>query len=177
MYVRVDTRQRGAAQRLTEAIGLGLRHHALTREIDGSVYLGVGAADLIHQDDPRPHVVVPLTQRALYDPVGRAQIAAADAVVFTDRAELTRLADDVTQAAAVVVIGDATSRERHVIHADNPFDAVEVDRFRGLCGAVALALEEHGAMPPPFSPSAAVEAILEALTLNLEPSDSGPIDA
>jgi len=164
MLVRVDTRMMGAGLRVADACASALADHPLSRAITGSVYLGVGAADLIRSDDPRPHVVVPLTQGDLYDAVACDQVASADAVVVTDRAELTRLHSILHHVTAIVLMGETITGHAQVIHRDNPFDEVEVDRFRERCTTVVQAIEGHGAIPPQFSPDVAANAIFEAFT-------------
>jgi hypothetical protein len=158
MRVRIDRRLTPQAERVAQAVADALA--PAMRGIEGTTYLGAGAADLVHADDPRPHVMVPLTTDGKIDSVARRQIAAADAVIAMDREEVVRLRSDIR--GVIVVIDPRHDSARAVIHTASPFDAAEVTAFLSAAPALAATLGRLDLNLRPFDTAVVVEAVIEA---------------
>lgn len=162
IHIVVDSRLRAPASGVARAISQSLTSLHWNGP-SASVYLGAGSAFLISPHDPRPHVVVPLTTNGPVDAVARSQVASADAIVLMDRQEAVRLGADARRVPTVVILSAPSDSRARVIHASNPFDAAEVERFLGSTPDMAATLAHLGVEPRPFDAAHARDAILEAI--------------
>lgn len=161
MRVRIDGRLAPQARRVARSVAQVL--HPMAEDVQGTAYLGGGAADLVQPDDPWPHVVVPLTTRAGIDPVARCQIAAADAIVATDLEEAVRLRGICRGVVVILEPGNAASVSSP-IHTASPFDAAEVAAFLAAAPELGEALMRLGVDLQPFDGSRVASAVIEAAT-------------
>ncbi len=158
MRVRIDGRLAPQAQRVAESVAQALG--PASRDVTGTAYLGAGSADLVCPDDPKPHVVVPLTTSTRVDPVARAQIASADVVVAMDREEAIRLRGFAGK--AILIVDAQPGSAIAAIHTASPFDAAEVATFLVAAPAVSSALRRLNLDLRPFESKVVVDAVIEA---------------
>jgi hypothetical protein len=163
--IRVDRRLSDAPAMVAESVCSDIGRLAL-RDLTGSVYLGLGSADLIAPNDPLPHVMAPLTRGRRLDAIERHQLAHAAAVVAMDEAEAAMLATYLPSRSAVVLAARAAeTSDREVIRTGNPFDAAEVEAFLRACPNHAEVLHRHRVALRPFSPRSITLAVVEALMI------------
>lgn len=160
--VRLDSRLSGAPLAVARAVRNDVAR-VTQGDLLGTVYLGVGSADLVRPEDGAPHVVVPLTRGRRLDAVEQQQIAGAAGVVAMDQAEAGLVARFMTRGAVLVIASANTPATRSVIQTGNPFDAAEVEDFLAACPRHAHALRRHAVPLLPFTPRPITLAAIEAL--------------
>jgi len=162
IHVTIDERLDDAARRVASATAHDLASRS-GLEMEGSVFLGAGSANLITSTDPRPHVLVPLIGARALDAVTRAQILAADALVAMSHFEMAAMRSVGAPGVPIVTIASGGPRQDRVIQTENPLDAVEVEVFLAEAPEVAATLRELDVPLEPFRPAAITEAIIEAI--------------
>ncbi len=126
--------------------------------ISATVYVGCGSADLIRPEHARPHVIMPMAV-SKPDPLVRAQVGAADAVVLMDHDELRRLRKTLGDIPVLLVEQDLHSG---VLQCTTPRDAAGIDRFEQACPEVFESISALGTIPPKFDFRRVAEVVSEA---------------
>lgn len=129
------------------------------RGASGTLYVGSGSGDLVAPGHRRPHLVMPLTATQAADPLVRAQIASADAVILVDHDELRALAAHLRGATILLL---EPPGHAGVIHCETPREATDVARFSRECPDLYATLTTLRAMPQPFDYRHVANVITEA---------------
>lgn len=158
MKVVVDAGAMPDERALAEAVDQALKSGP-GKFTDGTLFVGSGSAHLISPRDPTPHVFMPLLHDRMVDPVVRAQIVTADAVIFMNRGEALR-APPLHESAIVVVL--ETEGAKGVLRSDTPAEGAGVARLATESPELFERLRAHGAAPPPFDFARVAEIVVEA---------------
>lgn len=138
MTTRIAGTLTGEGRWLADEIAARLLH--LGQACHGTLIVGSGDPAILQGGEARPRVIVPLVWYHRPNPVGRDQIANADAVVLIDDEELDAItgvmSGEAPASPPIVVAADDATRRGLFLRQTNPYEAVAA--ARALAGHAAL---------------------------------------
>ena len=183
--VRIEPRLRGHAREIAHTLSHALARPGLTMP-DGSVFLGLGSADLIRATDPRPHVVVLLrsTRHVVsalkkadpLDAIECAQVSHADVLVLLSWRDAERIPRRPAPG-LTVMLGTADSHisSREGVLSWEPMDALLTTEVMKQNGDLADALRTAGVVIPTVDVDVLVDGVREALIVGNQRPHGSPL--
>ena len=183
--VRIEPRLRGHAREIAHTLSHALARPGLTMP-DGSVFLGLGSADLIRATDPRPHVVVllrsprhvvsALKKADPLDAIECAQVSHADVLLLLSWQDAKRIPHR-SAPGLTVILGTADSHisSREGVLSWEPMDALLTTEVMKQNGDLADALRAAGVVIPTVDVDVLVDGVREALIVGNQRPHGSPL--
>lgn len=152
MDVRIASTLTGEGRSLADDIVA--RFVRIGRACRGTLLLGSGDPLILRGDEPAPRVIVPLAWHQRPNPVGRDQIAHADAVVLVHDDEIELITGGIAGQPHLIVAARGASADETFLRTTNPYEAV------AATSAVAGHLALNDALPGVPAPAVAWQALV-----------------